>query len=125
MKTYKQFIAEIHNIQPIHNDTSKEETVSEMNKNLHSVLNASFSHVSEALVHVKKVLSSYGISLPQLDINEGGSGSTSVEISKAQTSGENHTNVTKPGEETGNTLKFSFSYKLSNGKYTCKANISK
>jgi hypothetical protein len=125
MKTYKQLLSELHNIQPIHNDTNKSDTISEMNKNLHLSLDASFQHVSEALIKVKKTLSMYGIQLPQLDINEGSSGSTSVVVSKFDSSGENHKNVTAPGEEKANKLKFSFSYKLTDGHYNCRASITK
>jgi len=130
MKTFREFISEISYNVPVVSidknqvDIDDENTVNELNKNLSIALSKDFSNSGEGLNAAKKILTMYGIELPEIDFKNKKEGSVSIPISQYKSSGESHFNVTAPFTEKNEKHKFTFNYSLKDGKYDVSAEVS-
>lgn len=130
MKTFKEFISEISYNVPVVSidknqvDIDDENTVNELNKNLSIALSKDFSNSGEGLNAAKKILTMYGIELPEIDFKNKKEGSVSIPISQYKSSGESHFSVTAPFTEKNEKHKFTFNYSLKDGKYDVSAEVS-
>jgi hypothetical protein len=130
MKTFKEFISEISYNVPVVSidknqvDLDDENTVNELNKNLSIALSKDFSNSGEGLNAAKKILTMYGIELPEIDFKNKKEGSVSIPVSQYKSSGENHFDVTAPFTEKNEKHKFTFNYSLKDGKYDVSAEVT-
>ncbi len=131
MKTFKEFIYEQYNV-PIANvdktevDLNEPATVNEINKNLSIALSKDFSNIGDGLNAAKKILTMYGIELPQIHFKDlsKGKGVVTVPVGQFKSSGENHFNVTPPFGEKNEHHQFKFTYQLGNGVYDIHAEVT-
>lgn len=130
MKTFKQLMEDVATNVPVVSieksevDMDNEETVNEINRNLSIVLSRDFANIGEGLNSAKKILSMYGVELPDLQLKNNKSGSISVPIAQFRSSGEDHHNVTPPFYEKNHKHNFTFKYNLINGKYDVSAEVN-
>lgn len=131
MKTFKKFVSELYHVPVIsvekhHNDISTEETINEINKNLSITLSMDFPNIEQGFDKAKKVLSMYGIEIPQEKFKNEKKGSIKVPITQKYSSGESIYDVTGPFQEKNPEKHyFVFSYVLENGKYDIFAEVRK
>lgn len=130
MKSFKDFLLELYNVPVIapektQVDINDEDTINEVNKNLSIALSMDFTNVSAGINAARKVLSLYGIEIPQTDLLDRSGGKISVPISQYRSSGESHFDVTGPFQEKNDKHIFEFLFKLENGSYDCSALIKK
>lgn len=128
MKTFKQFFTEIYDVPVVSLEKNQveiddSETVNEINKNLQRILSRNFVNIGEGLNAAKKVLTMYGIELPQITFKDQRKGKISVDIGQYKSSGENHYNVTGPFQEKNENHKFIFNYELKDGSYDVHAEV--
>lgn len=128
MKTFKKFLSELYNVPVVSHeknevDLNEPETVNEINKNLSMALSMDFSNIGAGLNSAKKVLSMYGIELPDMKIPTGKQGKISVPVGQYKSSGESHFDVTGPFQERNENHVFKFSFQLTDGTYNCAAEI--
>lgn len=129
MKSFKEFISEmgyhvpVISIEKTEVDLNDDNTVNEINKNLSIALSKDFSNAGEGLNSAKKVLTMYGIELPEINFEHKEKGSVSVPISQFKSSGESHFNITPPMSEKNEKHKFIFNYELEDGTYDVSAEV--
>lgn len=132
MKNFKEFISELYNvplanIEKIEVDLDNDSTINELNKNLAISLSKDFSNIGDGLNAAKKILTMYGIELPQINFKDlsKGKGIVSIPIGQYKSSGANTFNINPPfGEKNENHI-FKFTYQLGNGVYDIHAEVTK
>lgn len=134
MKTFKTFLKTLKesafnvpvvSIEKTEVDLDNDDCINEINKNLSIVLTRDFSNVGDGLNTAKKVLSMYGIELPDVEVENNKKGTIKVSIAQFRSSGENHHNVTPPFFEKNEKHFFVYNYNLKDGKYDVSAEVYK
>jgi len=128
LKSFKEFVMELHDvpvvsIEKTQVELDEPETVNEINKNLQIVLSKDFANIGEGLNACKKILTMYGIELPQINFKDQNKGKILVNIGQFKSSGENHHNITGPFQERNEHHTFTFTYELINGSYDVHAEV--
>lgn len=101
-----------------------EDTVNELNRNLSLALQKDFLNVAGGLNASKKILSMYGIELPNLEIKNDRSGKFKIPVKQYEVSGETHRTVNPPFSLKSETS-FTFKYHLKDGKYEVSAFVGR
>ena len=124
MLKFKEFLKEYHvpvvNISTTGNDVDIQEIKNELNRNLDLILTGNFVTVEQALNKVRKLLSMYNLDLPQIDSDDKKEDTIKVSVGHQHLGYDEFTG--KMDNFVPNTLQFS--YKLIDGLYKCKAELS-
>lgn len=130
MKTFKELLEDVATNVPVISieknevDMDNVETVNEINRNLSMVLSKDFINVAEGLNSAKKILSMYGIELPDVKPRNDRKGTITTPIAQFRSSGEDHYTVTPPFYEKNHKHTFTYNYELKDGKYDVSAEVN-
>lgn len=125
MKSFKTFLNELATNVPVVSinttgtDVSIPEIKNELNRNIDLVLHQSFQTVEEAFSKLAKILAMYNLDIPYVDSQDKKSDTLTLEVGHKNLvwdEFDGKVEVTDP-------LKLKFSYKLTNGLYTCSAEL--
>lgn len=123
MKSFKQFVKEkytpVVNITTTGFDVTIPEVKNEVNRNIDLIFNSSYVTVDEATNKLRKLLSMYNLDLPQLDTNDKKEDTIKLSV------GHHHLGYDEFTGKIDNfvTTDLTFSYKLVDGLYKCKAEL--
>lgn len=132
MKTFKVFYKEasagydnvpVVSIEKNQVDLNDEKTLFELNRNISLALSKDFSSAEEGLLAAKKILTMYGIEIPEQHFY-GKKGKISVPVCQYKSSGESHFDVTSPFSEKNEKHTFVYSFELKDGVFDVHGEVS-
>lgn len=126
MKSFKQFINEIHLLAPIvdiettgTSDVSIPEIKNQLNRNIDLVLRQSYRTVEEALVKLSKILAMYSLDIPQVDSNDIKNGTVDLVVGHHNLKWDEFDGKV----DNSNPFILKFSFELVDGLYKCSAEL--